>query len=678
MRTNPISTSLLQHADIQWDRDGQPRSREFGDIYFSSVDPWNESLQVFIHGNNLPARMANTGPKPLVIGECGFGFGLNFLLTCEHFCRLAPVNARLHYISCERFPVKRKDLQRFYAQLPASLLALSGVLLGRYPEQGKGLHRLHFSNRKRHITLDLVYDDATQAFQAISQPETGIDAWYLDGFAPDRNRDMWHDRLCQLLAANSHHDTTLATYSVAGYARRNLEAAGFNVSKVAGYGNKRHRLTGTFAGSPQQHKATRESWANPWPPQQTPITSVAVIGAGLAGCATAHALACRRHAVTLIEKNAGVGSASSGNPRGIVHFSPSLRLTPATRFRLQAFTHAVRHYQELSARHDFSWRPCGVVQLAVTEKELQHQQALVSANLYDPALIQGVTAKKIATMAGMEITHAGIFLPGAGSLSPVDLCRAWTDHANITLKTGTEAIDLAFDGRHWHVSLAGAGPVQAQAFDALVICNNQDARQSDVLPAYPCQANHGQTDTYYLQDNATVPDTILCHQGYIVPWRQQGKARVMIGGSYAQGRHLQEQIPELAAKNLALLKKFAPGMHTALATQHNKVSSRAGTRITTPDYLPLAGPVENTAICRAIFAGFRRNARKQIHARGDYLPGLFVNLAHGSSGLTTIPLLADYLASLISAEYLPLLQDDIQAIHPLRFLIRDLKRQKTR
>ncbi len=668
-----ISISLLKNADIVWDKAGLPFSPEYADIYFSVNDPVAESRYVFIEGNRLPARLADQATSCFTLFELGFGFGLNYLLTAELFCRVAPQGSRLHYISCELHPVRSKDLQRFYAKLPTTLLTLSAALLSHYPEPHRGLHRLQFTCRGRHIILDLVFDDAASAMAGLSLPPHGIDAWYLDGFTPTRNESMWQENLFLEMAACSQPGASLASYSVAGSVRRSLEAAGFRTEKSPGFGNKRHMLSGTFEGI---RTSPPISWDYPWPETYVPVKSVAVVGAGLAGSATAHALRSRGIAVTLLEKQDEVARASSGNPRGIVHFKPALRQSPAARFHLQAFTHALRHYQALSSRFDFGWLPSGVVQLAVTDAEKAHQLKLVQAGNYSPALIRSIPPGEITRHCGISPGTSDALATAGGALSPRDLCQAWIRDAAPRLLTGTEVTALRRGGNQWLLTLADKQGTREESFDAVVICNNQDAMQLEVLPRYPVIANHGQADTYTLDSDDGMPISVLGHQGYYIPWQDRGRPRATIGGSFGQGEHTSDYSDMMTARNLALMEKIAPGLREQLQKHAAEHAGRQQTRITTPDYLPLAGPVEDTNACRTRFAGYLRNARRSILEQPAYLPGLYINIAHGSSGLTSTPLAAEYLASLIGGESLPLLCDDIQALHPLRFLVRELKRQK--
>jgi tRNA 5-methylaminomethyl-2-thiouridine biosynthesis bifunctional protein len=621
--------------------------------------------------------------KPLVIGECGFGFGLNFLLTCERFCQLSPENGKLHYLSCEIHPVLAKDLQRFYQQLPPTFQAIAEQLLQIYPEQGRGIHRLKLQFQTCHITLDLLYDPAVDAYKNLSLPANEcVDAWYLDGHAPAKNEEMWDISLCRTIASLSKPGhTTFATYSVAGGIRRNLKEAGFTLAKTPGYGKKRHMLNGHLELADNIAGKTALSWKSPWPMGQKKSRTIGIVGAGLAGCASAYALANRGYKVTLIEKNEKIANGASGNARGIVHFNPGRQITPASLLRLNAFNYAIRHYQTLAETNDFAWNACGLIQLAISPQEQTDQEDLMARKLYAPEIMQSIDPKQATELANMQIDYSGLYFPKAGSLEPPALCQTWIKHKNIQLLTSHEVIAFEYKDNQWHVNMSEHGRDASLSFDTLVICDNNEAALFRDTANYPMINNHGQTDSFLMnekKDGAENLKTVLRHQGYIIPWQNSTDSMLTIGGSFTQGRHQSASTSALTKTNLELIEKISLQLHATLADQINDehLISRAGTRSTTPDYLPLAGPVEDMAKTEKIFEAYQRNARNEIFASAQYLPGLYINAGHGSSGLTTTPLLAEYLASLISNEVLPLGKEEVSAVLPLRYLIRNLKRQQ--
>ena len=224
---------LLPCAELDWGADGQPRSSAFGDVYFSVTDGLNETRTVFLHGCGLPDAFHNH----YTIAELGFGTGLNFLATWQMWNDWRQPGDWLHYISTEAFPLTVADATRALHLWP-ELELFAAQLLARWPLAVRGVQRLVFDG----ITLTLHMDDVQRT---LPQLDASVDAWFLDGFAPAKNPQMWAG-LYPHIARCSHTGTRVATYSVAGDVRRGLQAAGFTVEKMPGFTGKRERLEGIF------------------------------------------------------------------------------------------------------------------------------------------------------------------------------------------------------------------------------------------------------------------------------------------------------------------------------------------------------------------------------------------------------------------------------------------------
>lgn len=275
-------------------KDGVPYSAAYGDIYHSADGGAGQARHVFLQGCGLPQAWASRAS--FVILETGFGTGLNFLTTWAAW-RADPARpARLHFLSVEKHPFRADDLARLHAQWP-EFAALSTELLASWPTLTPGFHRVALDGGRVQLTLML-----GDALDCLPQVEAGVDAFYLDGFAPDCNADLWQPQLFSELARLAKPGAAAATYTVAAAVRQGLTEAGFVCEKRAGYGRKRHCLRARFAG-----KSNGVESAIP--------QHLAVIGAGVAGAATAHALAQRGIAVTVIERADSPAQAASGNLR---------------------------------------------------------------------------------------------------------------------------------------------------------------------------------------------------------------------------------------------------------------------------------------------------------------------------------------------------------------------------
>jgi len=227
---------------IEW-HEGQPYSSQFQDIYFSSDHGLHETEYVFLKGNNLSKRWEILEEKFFVIAETGFGTGLNFLCAAKLWLTFAPIDACLHYISTEKYPLSLADLTQSLNLWP-ELIELSTPLLLGYPDLVQtGTPLMLFQSR---IKLSLLTGDATQCLKQLKPDENLVDAWFLDGFAPAKNPDMWQPALFTLMATLSSKYSTFATFTSAGAVRRGLITAGFLVSKPQGFGKKREMLFGSI------------------------------------------------------------------------------------------------------------------------------------------------------------------------------------------------------------------------------------------------------------------------------------------------------------------------------------------------------------------------------------------------------------------------------------------------
>ncbi len=227
---------------IEW-RAGQPYSTQFQDVYFSSDDGLAETDYVFLQGNDLINRWKNLNAKNFTIIETGFGTGLNFLCVCEKWLSLAPEQATLQFISAEKYPLSLQDMTIALQAWP-NLEYFSQALLAQYLQTITKKTSVTLFNGR--VTLNLIIGDANTCLSKISSP---ANAWFLDGFAPSKNPDMWSEALFKQMARLSNNSTTFATFTSAGAVKRGLNTVGFSVNKKTGFGKKREMLSGFFLGS---------------------------------------------------------------------------------------------------------------------------------------------------------------------------------------------------------------------------------------------------------------------------------------------------------------------------------------------------------------------------------------------------------------------------------------------
>jgi tRNA 5-methylaminomethyl-2-thiouridine biosynthesis bifunctional protein len=229
----------MQFATLQWNNQ-QPYSLDFDDVYYSSEDGLAETEYVFIKHNQLTERFSNLQDTEFTIIETGFGTGLNFFCAIQNFIKHAPASASCRFISIERYPLRVEDLIKANQSWPM-LGELATQLHAPYTKLKDGLNTFHLCQNR--IQLDLWIGDVSECLQQI---QTTADAWFLDGFSPAKNSDMWSEALFAEIAKLSKSNTTFATFTSAGQVRRQLEAVGFVASKVAGFGKKREMLYGAY------------------------------------------------------------------------------------------------------------------------------------------------------------------------------------------------------------------------------------------------------------------------------------------------------------------------------------------------------------------------------------------------------------------------------------------------
>ena len=272
----------IETAELEW-RDGAPVACRYGDIYFSAADGLAETQSVFIKGNDLELRWQQR-PERFLIAETGFGSGLNFLVACDIWLQQSHPGQCLQYTAVEKYPLSKSDLRQAISLFPG-MVELLESFLSLYPPSVHGFHRLNLFNNR--VQLTLAYMDVEEWLASICLQ---ADAWFLDGFAPSTNPEMWAADNLQLIANNTAPGGSFATFTAAGSVRRGLEKAGFRVEKIAGFGQKRERLQGHYepaVNAESKYTAKEQPWFIV-PRVNSAIVAadkktVTIIGAGLAG-----------------------------------------------------------------------------------------------------------------------------------------------------------------------------------------------------------------------------------------------------------------------------------------------------------------------------------------------------------------------------------------------------------
>ena len=269
---------------------------------------------------------------------------------------------------------------------------------------------------------------------------------------------------------------------------------------------------------------------------------------------------------------------------------------------------------------------------------------------------------------GVDCTAPGYFLKDSGWISPTILCQQLANHPNIQTLFAQQAITLSATEQGWNIE-----DEQEQTLlnaDAVVIANSHDAKQFSQTGELPLKIIRGQvTDApadYFQQQ----PATVICHEGYITP---PIDGRIRFGATFDLGDQDKSLRQQDHQRNIDSLSEALPGL---LQTNTTNLEGRANLRCTSPDYLPMVGPVARHVDMLRDFSPLGKDAYKDLGKTGCYYPGLYINVGHGSKGLTSSPICAQLIASLVQQQPRPLPRQLVEALNPARFLIRDIIRGK--
>ncbi|WP_419252429.1 tRNA (5-methylaminomethyl-2-thiouridine)(34)-methyltransferase MnmD [Caulobacter sp. ErkDOM-YI] len=526
-------------SPLVWNDDGLPRSRLYGDVYFSSADGLAETRAVFLTGCGMPESFA--GRDRLVVGELGFGTGLNIAALLDLWRREAPAQARLHIFSIEAHPISREDAARALAVWP-ELGEAAQVLLDHWPGQARGFHRVDLPGFR--ATLDLAVMDVRQALDSW---DGAADAWFLDGFSPALNPAMWSEDILAAVAARSAPGARAATFTVAGAVRRGLQAAGFEIAKRPGFGRKKDRLEAWLPGEPSA------------PPRPA---SLAIIGGGIAAAALARAAVSQGLAPTIVD--AGEAPAS-GNPAALV--TPALDAGGGPRAALpaQAFARAVQLYEDLPG----AVIARGVLQLAQTPQVADRFAIIAGQEIFEPG---SMTLLVSASEPLGEPAGPALAMAKALVVEPHVILDAWRGQ---TLAARVHAVERDADG--WR--LLDAEGAEILRADLVVVAAG--AGLGGLLPNLRHRPVRGQASWTLLAEGGSQAPAAF--GGYAIPTREG----VLFGATHDRDVLDTDERPEDHLRNLETLAKGLPALAARL--DGAPLSGRAATRVTTADHLPLAG-----------------------------------------------------------------------------------------
>jgi tRNA 5-methylaminomethyl-2-thiouridine biosynthesis bifunctional protein len=622
----------VQTATLAFMPDGTPWSPEYGDVYHSCHGGPDQARHVFLGGNDLPARWR--GRDSFVILETGFGLGLNFLVTWAAW-RAASCPCRLHFVSVEKHPLSGRDLARAQAAWP-EFAPLAAELQARWPLPTPGLHRL-FLDRGQ-VTLTLAWGDARRELRRLM---LAADAFYLDGFSPAKNPELWTPEICKALARLAAPGATLSTWSVSGALRAALADQEFDLEKRPGFAGKRHMLAGRYR--------SRKPHPCPAPEEKRAL----MVGAGVAGTSAAAALALRGWQVEVLERSAGVGQGASGNLAGVMRPLPSQDDNFLARLTRAGFLAALDHLKTLEAAGlPVRWGQCGAFHLARDPAHEATQEAAVARLRLPSEFLQYLDHRAASALLGWPVKRGGWYFPLGGWAQPFSLADANLRlfPKRIRLRVSCPVASFRRAGREW-LALDANGALLAAA-PHLVMASGVDApRFAPWFSWLPQKSARGQV-SWLPADRLPALQMLVCGQGYVTPpvegVRVAGASYHLEDGGTAE-RLLDHR------ENLEKLDHLLPGFGAGLSP--GDLRGRVGFRPMSPDRLPMAGAVPE--------------AGRPFRRRPPMWPGLWCLQGFGSRGIVWSALMGDFLACRMSGDPLPLEYDLAASIAPERFLPRE-------
>ena len=474
-----MNSEVIAPADLAW-RDKEPFAPQYDDIYYSG-DGLEEFRRVFLNPSELLSRQDLGGC--LQVAELGFGTGLNFVLCAESV--LQHTHQRLHYIGFEAHPLAPADWRRLAEQRPQPLFQ---DLAAAAPPLLSGWHRRSFAAGR--IQLSVFHGDVLAGLQDLqARQRQPIDAWFLDGFDPRKNTQMWQPEVFNTLAQCSNKGSRISTFTAAGQVRRGLTAVGFDMRRVDQRPRKRESLAGVFTLETQRSKTPQPS-------------EVRIFGAGIAGCTIARELANQDIDVALFDPQ-GIGSGGSRMQTSALHCRLLGDFSGAGEFRARAYHHARQ-----ALTHYASVRTIDAVQLALSTDEVRKQQRLhgVYAHPASPWL-QLLDAADLTARLGIDAL-SGLMFTDSALINLNLLCQQLADHPRVTFI-----------------------PTQGQGRPNVIACASASR---ELVTSMPLEIGdvYGQLDWIAPPDDPSAGklDAAIVGNGYVLP----GSEHWVLGSTYEQ------------------------------------------------------------------------------------------------------------------------------------------------
>lgn len=561
----------------------------------------DECEHVFIDGNNLKNRFRDLSPNSnFSIGEIGFGIGLNFLITCKAWLKYTEHNQVLEFYSFDKYIFALEDFNEFISS-SSELKEYSEQLIKYYPKNIKGIQKISLFDGR--ISLNLIIGDISDTQEYIKSM-TYIDAWFLDGFSPSKNPDLWSKELINSIGNTSYESSTISTYTSSGLVKRNLIDSGFAVRRTKGFAGKRHMLKGDALSK----VSSKQGYSK----------KVAVIGSGITGCILSYLLAQKGIEVDLYEQSDSICAGASSHELLVTYPRLSAHDSAYGRFNLLSYVYATNFYENLKTQ---SWKKTGVLILNHDEDTARRQKALLERRS-DGKIYRHLNYAEASELSGIEVKYDGLHFKDAGYVLPNELCGFLTGSEKINVFTNSKIENLSGDGMKTTFTIRD----EHFEYDDVCLCTGSDS--SELMNIDGFSTKRGQVSHLESIGKISRINLPICAKGYISP---EVSNLHIVGSSYSDHKHTDLTQEE----HLSNLKKLQIILDEDVKVKSGKVGLRAISK----DHMPMVGKKD----------------------------GIFLNTCHGSRASVSAPICAEIISNLITEDAPPLQSRELKALCPLRF-----------
>jgi tRNA 5-methylaminomethyl-2-thiouridine biosynthesis bifunctional protein len=494
-----------------------------------------------------------------------------------------------------------------------------------------------------------------------------VDAWFLDGFSPEKNPEMWHEGLFQQVARLSKEQATLATFTVSGKVRRQLIAAGFRVEKRQASGKKNEMLSAVFQQNPNSGKGY----------QQRPLISkpqhVSIIGGGIASACAAYALTKSGVKVTVYCQDFSVAQGASSNNIGAIYPLIHQQADDISLFYQRAFEQAVDYYQDIQAQgfnFDHDW--CGLLEISYKPALALRQKHIANSAVWPKSLVESIDRVQASHHASITLNNGGLFFPKAGWVAPAQLVKKIFKAAESTnrlrVETGCKIDKISQQAdEKWLLHSAKNDYLT----EVLIYCGGAQGIPLNVIKQLPLTSVRGQVSSMASNKKIAKLSTVICHKGYLTPANNNLHC---IGATFKKNSFDIDSKPEEDQFNLDMIETCLPGL--TQWQNSDVVSSKARLRCMTPDHMPMVGAMPDIEAHKTQYQHLSKDKRWRYNQQAPVLKNLYMMTGLGARGLCTAPLLADILTADICGTPYPLNNEQLFNLAPNRFVIRDIIRRK--